>query len=63
MTQGKSRGVWDASECALLLIDHQELIPSYFDEVAALKKPPQIRGPAGLTPTNQRSKTAATAAA
>src|SRR5712692_8903371 len=24
MTQNKSRGVWDASECALLLIDYQE---------------------------------------
>jgi nicotinamidase-related amidase len=31
----------------------------YFDELAALKKAPQIRGPAGLTPANQQAKKAA----
>jgi hypothetical protein len=29
----------------------RKLFPPYFDELAALKKAPQIRGPTGLTPT------------
>jgi nicotinamidase-related amidase len=36
----------------------RKLFPPYFDELAALKKAPQIHGPAGLTPTNQHAKTA-----
>jgi nicotinamidase-related amidase len=41
----------------------RKLFPPYFDELAALKKAPQIRGPAGLTPSNRQTKTAATQAA
>ena len=41
----------------------RKLFPPYFDELAALKKAPQIRGPAGIVPANRQAKTAATQAA
>ena len=41
----------------------RKLFPPYFDELAALKKAPRIRGPAGIIPANRQAKTAATQAA
>lgn len=59
MTTASLIGEWFRDWKSPLADSARKLFPPYFDELAALKRAPQIRGPAGIVPANQQAKTAA----